>query len=310
MDWNNILNEYMSMSKGHFVLENLIYSYKKYLLDNSKYKNGTITEELNYLHNFDKFLKLTYPELNSVKQIKDTHIIAFRRFCSECLKNRNKTTNKKIRAIKKFLDYLTLVRHKLEYNPATKVPYLKTDKEKPPRYISKDNLRLILLTMEKMKFGIRDKCITMLIACLGLQVKEVFNLRIDDLEMKNKKIHIIRQGTTYTFPINDNLYICLKDYLSMRNDFITNNYESYNNYLFLSHTGKPYTPRAYQYKFKKALEIADIKGNYTPQNVRSSFAYYMAKKHDEDTMRKILNQTKVSHFYIDEVNNNPLMSYK
>jgi site-specific recombinase XerD len=127
--------------------------------------------------------------------------------------------------------------------------------------------------------------------------------------MQGKKLAINRGNSTYTFPISDSLHVCLKDYLNMRNDFVANNNNSYTNYLFLSHTGNPYTPRAYQYKFKKALELADIEGKYTPQNVRSSFAYYMAQKHDEDTMRKILNQNKVSHFYIDEINDNPLIAY-
>jgi len=308
MNYENILEQYNLSNNVGFILEHDIYAYKKYMFANKSYKNRTVSEELNYLHNFDTFLKLAYPTLTDIKELKDTHIKSFQRFCIDYLNNKNKTFNKKLRAIRKFLDYITLVRHKLEYNPASKLAYLKNEKETPPGFIPIEKLKSIINSMDELRYGIRDKCITKFIAYMGLHLQEVFDLRVDNLDMKNKKIVITREGSECSFPISDNLYIPLKEYLHLRNDFLSSSETGYTNYLFLSHTGNEYTQRAYQYKFKLALDIAGINKNFTPRNLRASFGYYMAQQNNEDTLKKVLNQQKVSQYFAMEIKTNPLVN--
>jgi site-specific recombinase XerC len=304
MSNNELLEKFKSTDKGSFILEKHIYAYKKYLIENKPLSSATITDIVLELHTFDKFLMLAYPKLEDVKELKSHHIDFYCKFNLNELLLLKKTINRKLRAIRKLLDYLTNVRHLIEYNPALKVPYFKVDTEKLPVYIPKDILRIVLSALENRKSGIRDVVITKLLAYTGLQLKEIMDLRTEQVDLQNKKIIVNRGRKEYEFVIPSDLYKSLKSYMEYRKHYLM---KEYTNFLFLSNTGNPYTARSYQYAFKEALISSDIQGNYTPRHVKASFAYYMAQSIPEEKLKVILNQNKVEHYYIDDLINNPLL---
>lgn len=304
MSNKDLLEKFRQTETGSFILENHIYAFKKYLFANKKLSNATITDIILELHAFDKFLMLAFPELKNVNELKSKHIDFYCKFNVNELLLLKKTVNRKLRAIRKLLDYLTNVRHFIEYNPALKVPYFKVEPETQPIYIPKDALRMVLASLEKRKNGIRDVTITKFLAYTGLQLKEIMGLRVEQIDMDNKKVLINRNNREYEFVIPEDLYKSLKQYLILRKVELL---QDATNYLFLSNTGNPYLARSYQYAFKNALIDSNIQGNYTPRHVKASFSYYMAQTVPEDKLRVILNQHKVEHYYIDDLAKNPLL---
>jgi site-specific recombinase XerD len=301
---NELVTKFRETDKAHFILESYIYAFKKYIEDKGKLSHATITEMISELHCFDKYLMLAYPQLEDVKAISKLHISFYCKFCLDELKVKKKTVNKKLRAIRKFYDYLANIRHIVEFNIALSEPYVKIDTEANPISMPKGVLTAIFASLEFKKHGIRDSLISKFLSYTGLQLKEVLALRIDNISMDSRKVVIKRKKADYEFIMPDELFKSMKQYLTLRNNELL---QSSTNYLFLSNTGSVYTARSYQYAFKNALISSNILGNYTPRNLKSTFCYNMAKVTPQDELKKILNQNKVEHYYVDSLSANPLL---
>lgn len=307
MYYLKLKEEYEKLANETFILEEYIYKYKCYLYDPDtpvSYQKRTIFETLLDLQKFDRFLLIAYPNLKKITEIESFHIEAYKRFCMESLDNSNITINKKINAIKKFFSYLRDIRKELKHNIALDISYLVKVEAEHPLHIPKSHLDILVNILYTYKYGVRDVCITKLLAFLGLQINEIFSLTVDYVSLSNKEVYIKRNRELFTFPIPDILYVDLKNYLMLRNELVSG-YS--NNILFLSNSGKPYPPREYQRKFKLAVIDADFKEPYTPRNARATFCYYMAKAVEKNDLKVILNQQKVDHYYINDILKNPLI---
>lgn len=305
----DIFEEFIKNVHRPFILEGYIYSFKKYL-SNTALKKATIDDIVLELHRFDKYLFLRYPDLADITKIESHHISDYMKFNLEELHLQKKTINRKLRAIRKFLNYMTLIysangRHLLDHNPALKVPYYKLDADKLPCYIPKGVLRTIIDELGKKRYGITDIAITKMLAYTGLKLNEILHLWCDQIDMEERTISITRgkDKKKYILRMPDDLYKSLKSYINMRNSELAKN----NDYLFLSRTGNRYTARSYQYAFKNALLNSGIQANYTPRHVKASFAYYMAQTVPKEKLKVLLNQQKVEHYYVDVLSENPLL---
>lgn len=316
MDFKKIKEYYESNGSVWFILNDYIHDYRVFLFDENtpkKYKRHTIEESLFELSRFNKFLLAYKPTLESIKDIKPEDIHSYKNFCINELDNNNITVNKKLRALRQFFNYVVRYHSELSENVVLKVAYLNKSKEPPPQFIPRNQLRIIINTLYTLKYGIRDVCITKLIAYTGLKLNEVFSLKVEDVDLINKQIHIKRENKYIAFPIVDKLFLDLKEYNELRKSFFNSDAPCYS--FFLSHTGISYPDRAYQYKFKEALIAADIEERYTPRHVRATFCYYMAKEIEEGKLKQILNQKKVTQYYqpqetpevITEIISNPLL---
>lgn len=293
------VEEYKSLSSGYNSLLNFyISSYIKQLKNSSKnYAKRTLTEIANYCMCFDRFLYISYPDI-TLENIKENHINEYKRFCLENLKNSPKTINKKIRYVRYLFNYIRNYWHNIEFNPALQIPYVKYE-EKPPKYISQSELKLIIDTMYYFKYGIRDICITRFLSETGIRLDEVFALTMKDLDINKKEISITRNNIIYTFPLSKNLYLNLLEYLMLRDTFLKDR----NTSLFISNLGTSYTIRAYQKRFKEAVIKCDFKETYTPRNVRAYFCYRMAENVEPVKLSSILTQRKVNQYYVDDIKN-------
>lgn len=294
--------KYNESANEGFILKNSIYAYNKYLRNPKspiEHQNRTNEEIILELHRFDKFLLVAYSQLKEISNIETKHIEEYKIFCKEGLCNTNITINKKIRAIRHFFDFLRNVKKIIKYNIALEVSYLPTDEAEHPLHIPKSNLRILLDLMSSYTNGVRDVCITKLLAYLGLRLNEIFKLSTNSINLKTKELYIKREKKYITYRIPDILYTDLKNYMFLRNELSNINSD---NSLFLSNTGNPYPMREYQRKFKSAVIDADFKKTFTPRNVRATFAYHMAQNIKEDKLQLLLNQDKVEHYYnIDEL---------
>lgn len=303
MYYKKLKEDYEKHELQSFILQDRLFAYKKHLFDSNnpaKLQNRTSTEILFELQKFDKFLLIAYPSLKSITEIEVTHIEDYKRFCVEGLGNTYPTTNKKLRAIRKFFDFLRDINHIIKHNVALEVSYFYEDTDNQPVHIPGSRLKLLMDIMYNYKYGVRDVCITKLIALMGLRIGEIFELSYKSVNLQAKELYVKRDADTITFPIPDLLYVDLKEYVGVRVD-IVNSTKNYESNLFLSSTGNEYPLRSYQKRFKAAVVEADFKEIYTPRNVRATFAYYMAKNIGEDRLKMIMAQDKVDQYYMKEV---------
>lgn len=310
LDRAELIEKYKNTDRVSFIIEDYIHAYQKYLIENKeslKLSDATINDIIVELYRFEKFLFFEYPELKEAKDLNDIHIDSYRKFCHKDLLVMKRTANKKLRAIRKFFDYLKGNWYLFKYNPALNVPYYKVYKDEPektPSSVPKDILNTIFTQLGRRKYGIRELTISQFLAYTGLQLKEILDLRTDNIDMERKTISLLRGKDNYTIEIPQPLYKSLKSYLALRENELMG---SFSNYLFLSNTGKRYSARSYQYAFKNTLKRAKISGGYTPRNIKSSFSYNMAKSVTKERLKIILHQNKVEHYYINDIDKNPLL---
>ncbi|MBO8160648.1 MAG: tyrosine-type recombinase/integrase [Thermosipho sp. (in: Bacteria)] len=292
-----------------FILAKYIPAFEQHMLSKGKYKPGTLRETIYELYRFDRFLSKEYPKLEHVKQINEEHIKQYIDFCTTKLENKNKTVNKKLKAIRRLLDYLTLHKGELKHNPAWKVSYLKQEKELRPRHIPVEDLKKIINEFYKKDNGIRDVCIIKFLVLTGLLISEVFQLKVEHVDLDSNVFFVRRRGKngkekSYTFAIPKSLKKDLTAYMEWRAFLAA--YE-HSGALFLSNSGQPYSIRAFQQNFKKVVLELDLNKGYSPRHLRATFSYNMTKSVDKETLKKILNQEKVEHYYI-EVAKDPLLA--
>jgi site-specific recombinase XerD len=179
MYYKHLKDEYEKLDRHSFILQDRIYAYKKHLFDSNnpaKLQDRTSAEILFELQKFDKFLYIAYPSLKAITEIEAPHIDVYKRFCVEGLGNTYPTTNKKLRAIRKFFDFLRDINHIIKHNVALEVSYFDEDLENQPIHIPGSKLKLLMDIMYNYKHGVRDVCITKLIALMGIRIGETFEL--------------------------------------------------------------------------------------------------------------------------------------
>lgn len=304
MDSQDLVSAYLNGTKTHFIFSKYIYAYKGYLDTKTDLSASTKKDTLLALHNFDKYLMLYFSELKDITELKPNHVNSYIRFNVSDLLLKNRTINGKLRAIKNFLNYLCNVRGLIEFNPALGIAYLKVEEENLPSFMPKNTLLKLISELERKKYGIRDSVITKFLAYMGMQLKEIIDLKMDQIDSKNRIVTLTRDNIEYKYDILDDLYKSLKSYILIRNQELSSDYSEY---LFLSNKGSHYTSRSYQYAFKEALINGNIENYYTPRHVKASFAYHMAQVIPREKLKQILNQDKVDHYYIDDIKNNPLL---
>lgn len=215
---------------------------------------------------------MAYPSLKAITDINVSHITTFKRFCVEGLENTFPTTNKKLKAIRNFFDFLRDINHIIKHNVALEVSYFDEDIENQPLHIPGSKLKLLIDIIYGFKYGVRDVCITKLIALMALRIGEIFDLSYKSDSLQAKEIYLKRDTDTITFPIPDLLYVDLKYYIVIRTDIVDET-KSSDNKLFLSNPSNQYPTRSYQKKFKTTVI-------------------------EEDRLKIIMNQDKVDKYYM------------
>jgi len=143
---------------------------------------------------------------------------------------------------------------------------LKTDKSNREVYASKDEIKQILDFFKER--NIKQWLIFKLFAHTGIRKGELINLRIDEINLEERHIHLYMGKTMekhYFIPKDDTFLHWLKAYLDKRNGQITDN-----DYLFLSNRNKPYSERLFNNVLQNAREQLGIEKRITCHTFRRS----------------------------------------
>jgi len=247
----------------------------------------TIYLFVRYVESFERFMFFQYPNITSINEISEKHIISFKDFCIDGLNNRKTTVNSKLTALRYFFKYLS-EEGLIDYNFALNVSNFKID-GKLPTHFTTSQLKVLFSQMREFPYGIRDVVISKLVLTTGIEIQDILNLKLYDIDINNKLLTL----PDHQYPLGDSIIVDLKNYLSIRNEINSKS----SDFLFLSRVGTPYSIRSFQLLFKKAITYTDIPVDLSPRFLKMTFLYNMAKVVKEEELKTISNQNKVEQYY-------------
>ncbi len=184
----------------------------------------------------------------------------------------SRTINRKNSACRSFYKYLNL-HHQHQQNPFALIKQFK-EATSLPNFLVIEEVIALLDSFDSTPKAIRDRLIVELLYGCGLRVSECTQLKISDIDFKERLLSIWGKGQKHRYvPIYQSLLDAIQNYLnSTRLEFLK---ENDSEYLFLNRFGKALSVRSLQTICKEAGIRANLKQDLHPHMLRHSFATHM-----------------------------------
>jgi site-specific recombinase XerD len=184
------------------------------------------------------------------------------------------TVNRRLQALRKFGQFA--VESGLSpHNPAQDVARLRTERPSPPRALAADEADALLeavLAEAKPSQVQRDYAIVLTLASCGIRLREVVDLRLEDVELGVDEGYVMIGSSAAeggrVIPFGAATAAALKAYLRVRPNVPGVDY------FFLSREGRPISQRTVQRLVARYAQAADLE-NVSPQTLRTTFAHAM-----------------------------------
>lgn len=248
-NWNIILDGYLNYLKN--VRQNS---------DNSiKIKGDYLVHLLSYFYQ---------NKINDLKQLSKLDIT---NFINKVVEKGNISKRRNFYVLGDFLKYLFIENILLE-DLSVYVPRInRRKKRKLPTYLKQENIEKLLESIPKLKkVDIRNYAIILLAARLGLRLSDILNIKLKDIDWKNKKINIIQPKTNNLniLPLSKEVGWAIIDYINKARP------KCNNEYLFIK-MHYPFEKMEQFTDFNKYFDKCDFKQKDTKKgihNLRHSLA--------------------------------------
>lgn len=124
--------------------------------------------------------------------------LEFKSFLKTVKRNHPKTINRKLAALRKWIQYLTTIGQLKEHIHFKDEPLSDLERIKEPKYLDRNQIREVRKAIEKEPNDFlrsRDRCMVYLMLYIGLRQEEMLNIQIGDLvRTPGKQKIIIREG--------------------------------------------------------------------------------------------------------------------
>jgi site-specific recombinase XerD len=250
-------------------------SYVDYRQTVYEVSDQTVKSNLIDLNLFKDYLKN-----QKLKTITGEAVMGFQMYLKKKRLNTGSSINRKLFSLRSYGTYLKT----LELNGTEKLPFkdilkIRLGYSNGPQALTVDQVKKLFKHVDdKSYLGIRDYCVFALMYNLGLRIGEVHDLKINDVDLKAKKLTVIGKGKKRrTLYITNEMAMIITDWLSVRKHFL--NSDKIEN-LFISKKGNPLAIRTMEDNFKKILAASKINThfNVTPHTLRHSFASHLNDK--------------------------------
>ena len=224
----------------------------------------------NYTFFVNKFLEKTK------KDVKDLNVDDVKAYLSEMFNSKSKNTIMLAAASLKFFFQAVL---KKDFGS---IPLPKKDR-KLPEVLSREEVRKLIEATDTLK----SRLIISMLYSTGLRVSELVNLKVDDLNLK-EKTGWVRKGKGS----KDRLLIMSETLCQEINDYIN---LKKGNKVYVFSFDKPLTTRNIQKILQGAKKRAGITRKATPHSLRHSFATHLLENGtDIRTIQAILGHSSLS----------------
>lgn len=239
-----------------------------------KYSKETINS---YKHDIESFYQFIFSQ---GFDIKDVDLGLIRNYLSTQIENgiSKRTCARRIACLRNYFNFLMRKNYvKTNYFLFISAP------KKEIRYPDALYLEQIELLFKKNRertdeLQKRDQAIIELLYASGVRVSELINIKLCDIDMKNRNIRILGKGNKERIVMfSKSCQQTLMDYLlGSRDQLLAKNKIDYNvEYLFLNQFGKQLSSRGVEYILKEIQDKAGIQLGLHPHLFRHTFATHL-----------------------------------
>ncbi|MFX0124788.1 MAG: site-specific tyrosine recombinase/integron integrase [Candidatus Hodarchaeota archaeon] len=224
------------------------------------YSPKTIRE---YSYDLKMFERFIYE-----KPLEETTTMDLRRFLIYLKRDKNyaaRSLHRKICSLKSFFKFLKK-EGLITANPTETIESPKIPKSLPKTITVEETLKLLTAPDNP-----RDKAILYMLYGTGMRVSELSNLNIEQIDLKDKIIHVVggKGGKDRIIPLPNGIIKILEDYIKAREG-------AQDSTFILNRSGRRLTPRSIQRivkKYKNAVNFSDK--TLTPHTLRHAFATHL-----------------------------------
>ena len=246
-------------------MEKNIEEFINYLTFEKKYSENTVSSYEKDLYDFSEYInnkKLKYLSLE-YKDVVDYMVYLKGKKLSASSVNRHLSS---IRSFYRFM----IDTKKADNSPFKLVRGPKKEK-KLPNYLQYDEFLDLVKTCDETALGIRNRMILELLFATGVRVSESVNIKIQDIEFKNRSIKITGKGNKQRIVyFNKVCQEVMSNYVINARQELLKGKKS--EYLLLNHLGNKLTRRGIEDILDKLILKSSIKHKISPHTLRHTFA--------------------------------------
>lgn len=249
-------------------MKNDIEKFIKYLKEQKNYSKYTI---INYEEDLIFLSKYLEKEGISYLDVDYSTIRLYFNYLDSFNYSKN-TIAKKITSARSFYKYLAR-NNKIKSNPFSLCSLPKKDKLLP-KFLYYNELEEMFSSCDDSNLGIRNRCILELLYATGMRVGELVNIKLNDIDLKEKYIKILGKGNKERIVyFGDYAKEYLEKYIYEARDSLLKNKKS--DYLLINNSGTNLSARGVELVIKNIIKETSIKSNITPHVLRHTFATHL-----------------------------------
>lgn len=264
MNYVNDFIKYIEVEKNYS--DHTIISYREDLVEFFKYLDGKDVKKTDY-----KFIRTYLAYMFSKKYEK-------------------KTISRHISTLRSFYKYLYEEKI-IDRNPMVLISNPKLDK-KLPNFLYYDELEILLNIPDRSTIlGLRNAVILEVLYSTGIRVSELINIRLKDINFKDKKILILGKGNKERYVLYGEVLKNLLDEYLVKREKLSNN----SDFLILNKNGTKITDRGIRSIISSILKQGELDFHVSPHTLRHTFATHMLENGaDLKSVQELLGHENLS----------------
>ncbi len=249
-------------------IEEAIERFLEFIIKELNYSEMTKEDYESDLKNYKDYLEIN--KINYLKIDKE-NIINYLKYLDK-EKYTNKSISRHLSSLRSFYNYLVEIKL-IDSNIYKRIRNPKVEK-KLPNYLSIVEIEKILDKLEEDEpRDIEEKCIFELLYSTGIRVSEASNIKLKDIDLKNKSIRVFGKGSKERIVYyGHQLDRLLNKYLECRYKLLV---KGDNEYLFLNTKGNKISRSSIEGIIKKIERKSEINHKISPHVLRHSFATHL-----------------------------------
>ncbi|MGB4268557.1 MAG: site-specific tyrosine recombinase XerD [Spirochaetota bacterium] len=245
-----------------------------------------------YTYDLKKFSDFLARKNKTILNASQDDVEQFLFFEKNKKRNSARTLARSLAAIRQFYNYIASIEN--ISNPTVKIETPHFQKALPDFLSIEEIDRLFASIREDDLYQLRDKAIFELLYSAGLRISEAVELKVIDVDLKNKFLKVLGKGNKERIvPIGDEAKRLIEKYLKDSRPIILGNRIS--EYLFISKKGGMLNRKSVWRLLKGYAKMVDIRKNITPHTLRHSFATHLLERGaDLRAVQELLGHVDIS----------------